>query len=95
MSDGCGLSRMSHCSIPPTSLLPGARYDKMAACFGARGYNVASPQELRGALNEVLSQNGADLPAVINVIINTSSERKAQVIKLYYKPIINVLFNLL
>ena len=76
----------SHYSIPPTSLLPDARYDKMATCFGARGYNVASPQELRGALNEVLRQNGANLPAVINVIINTSSERKAQVRIIRYFP---------
>ena len=73
-----------HHSIPPTSLLPDSRYNKMAECFGAKGYHVTTPEELRLVLNEVMitkedEKNGRGLPVIINIAINPSSERRVQV----------------
>lgn len=70
-------------SIPPTSLLPDSRYNKMAECFGAKGYHVTTPEELRLVLNEVMitkedEKNGRGLPVIINIAINPSSERRVQ-----------------
>lgn len=65
-------------SIPPTSLLPGAHYEKIAEAFLAEGYFASTPQELHHALTKAFTPNKS-LPVVINVRICPSSSRKAQV----------------
>ena len=65
-------------SIPPTSLLYGIRYDKIASAFGAKGYNAETIQELNHALSESLTHRQQG-PVIINIIVNPSSGRKAQV----------------
>jgi 2-hydroxyacyl-CoA lyase 1 len=64
-------------NVPPTSLLHSARYDKMAECFGCRGFDVTTPLQLREAVEWAMNNVGS-LPTVINVHINPSSERKQQ-----------------
>lgn len=69
---------VSH-SIPPTSLLPGACYDKMAEGLGGRGYSVSTPNQLRTVLAAVLSGKDRKVPCLINVEISPYSARRAQV----------------
>ena len=68
------------CSIAPTSLLYDARYEKMAAAFGAEGYYAQTPSELRQSLEKALKQN--QKPVLINVSINPVANKKPQVIKI-------------
>jgi acetolactate synthase-1/2/3 large subunit len=46
-------------------LRPGTRYDEIVRVLGGHGELVASPGELRPALNRAF---GAGLPAVVNVL---------------------------
>lgn len=65
-------------SIPPTSLLYGTRYDKLADAFGARGYNAATVPELNQVMSEVFASDRHG-PVIVNVVVHPSSARKAQV----------------
>ena len=65
-------------SVPPTCLLPGARYDKIGGAFHADGFHVSSPEELAAALKKSLAPQRM-LPAVINVEIAPTAMRKPQV----------------
>ena len=79
-----------HCvySIAPTSLLHDARYEKMAAAFGADGYYAQTPSELRQSLAKALKQN--QKPVLINVSIDPVAKKKPQVIKInIYSYVIN------
>ena len=67
-------------SIAPTSLLHDARYEKMAAAFGAEGYYARTPSELRRSLEKALKQN--QKPVLINVSINPVANKKPQVIRI-------------
>ncbi|MDA0364429.1 MAG: oxalyl-CoA decarboxylase [Chloroflexi bacterium] len=60
---------------PPSVLLPGARYEKIAEAFGARGYYVTEPDDLPGVLAEANSGEG---PTIVNVAIATQARRKPQ-----------------
>ncbi|KAG8178674.1 hypothetical protein JTE90_025596 [Oedothorax gibbosus] len=62
--------------IPPTSLLPNARYEKITQMFGGKGYYVRTVEELRTALKESLSDTKQ--PSVINIEIAPTAQRKAQ-----------------
>ncbi|XP_054714130.1 2-hydroxyacyl-CoA lyase 1-like [Uloborus diversus] len=62
--------------IPPTSLLPGAKYEKITEMFGGKGYSVQSTEQLQHALKEALSSSSQ--PAVINVSICPTAQRKPQ-----------------
>lgn len=64
--------------LPPTSLSPEARYEKFALAFGGRGYFVETPSELLLALEKVLSTS-TNKPSIINVMIDTTAQRKGQV----------------
>ena len=64
--------------MPPTSLLYGSRYDKIATAFNAKGYNAATIPELNQVLSEVFGGNGQG-PVIVNVVIHPNSARKAQV----------------
>ena len=63
-------------SAPPTSLLPEARYDLMAAALGAAAFLCRSQDEVRTAYAAALKETNR--PSVINVLISPSSERKPQ-----------------
>lgn len=50
-----------------TTLMAGARYDRMAEAFGAKGYHVTTADALEAALAEAVA---AGKPALINVVID-------------------------
>ena len=60
---------------PPNAFVPNARYDKVMEAFGAKGYHVESPQELRAALEESFDSGATTL---INVTINPDAKRRPQ-----------------
>lgn len=73
---------VSLCSIPPTSLLPGAAYHEMGRAFLGEGLLVSTPDQLRSALRQAFSAERLKRrgrPLVINVIIDPYSSRKPQV----------------
>ena len=64
--------------LPPTSLCPNIRYDKLAGAFeGFQGFHVETPQQLESALKGSLSIS--DKPTIINLAIDPAADRKAQV----------------
>lgn len=62
--------------LPPTSLLPNARYEMIATAFGGNGYLVNTPDELGNAFLRALED--CDRPSIINCMIEVSSSRKPQ-----------------
>ena len=70
--------------IPPTSLLPGVRYDLVAKGLGGRGRSVSTPDELKAVLDTVLSEKDRKLPYLINVEISPYSSRRPQVYTTYF-----------
>uniref|UniRef100_A0A7N6BKN1 2-hydroxyacyl-CoA lyase n=1 Tax=Anabas testudineus TaxID=64144 RepID=A0A7N6BKN1_ANATE len=62
---------------PPVTLLPEARYDKIMAALGGRGFLVRTVEELRSALQ--LSLSDWEKPSLLNILIDPSSDRKQQV----------------
>ncbi|XP_065838993.1 2-hydroxyacyl-CoA lyase 1-like, partial [Oscarella lobularis] len=64
-------------TLPPTSLSPEAHYEKFALAFGGRGYFVETPSELALALGKALSMS-TNKPSIINVMIDTTAQRKGQ-----------------
>ena len=75
------MSVFSNCSIPPTSLLPGAAYHLLGRAFQGDGVTASSPEELRQALETAFTRVGRrrGRPIVINVVIDPTSSRKPQV----------------
>ena len=65
--------------IPPTSLLPGVRYDQVAEGLGGRGHSVSTPDELKSVMAAVVSEKDRKLPYLINIEISPYSSRRAQV----------------
>lgn len=63
---------------PPVTLLPEARYEQVMTAFGGRGYLVRTVEELRSALQESLKN--AQMPSLLNVLIDPASDRKQQVL---------------
>ncbi|KAJ1354521.1 hypothetical protein KIN20_011495 [Parelaphostrongylus tenuis] len=61
---------------PVLSLSAECRYDKLCKALGGEGYFVRSVPEIKQALSEAFMEK--DRPSLINVIIATDSERKAQ-----------------
>ncbi|KJH45319.1 thiamine pyrophosphate enzyme, central domain protein [Dictyocaulus viviparus] len=61
---------------PVLSLSAECRYDELCKALGGNGYFVRSVPELKRALS--LAFDKKDGPSLINVIISTDSERKAQ-----------------
>ncbi|MGO9352737.1 MAG: oxalyl-CoA decarboxylase [Mycobacterium sp.] len=54
----------------PTTLMPGARYDRLIEAFGGTGYQATTPAELSAALAEALA-NG--VPALIDCVIDPTA----------------------
>lgn len=62
-------------TAPVTSLTVNARYDKLAAAFGAKGYYVTRPEDLLPALREAMADT---VPSVVNVMIDPFGARAPQ-----------------
>jgi 2-hydroxyacyl-CoA lyase 1 len=72
---GSGVAALPEHAPPPVHVfLPGARYDKIMAAFGARGYHCETPAALRAALREALT---LDETALIHVPIDPSARPAA------------------
>jgi len=54
----------------PTTLMPGARHDKLIQAFGGTGYQATTPGELTDVLAEALALGG---PALIDCIIDPTA----------------------
>jgi oxalyl-CoA decarboxylase len=54
----------------PTTLMAGARHDKLIEAFGGKGYRVTTPGELTAALHEALDSRG---PALIDCVIDPTA----------------------
>ena len=67
-------------SLSPTSLTANIRYDKLASAFdGFAGYHAEDKSQINSALKAAL--NTTKKPSIINIAINPSADRKAQVNK--------------
>lgn len=68
-------------SLPPMSLTSGIRYEKMSNAFGAdfKGYFASTPDEIRQVIRSALNEKSK--PSLINIAINPSADRKAQVLR--------------
>lgn len=70
---------MTSNSLPPMSLTANIRYDKLASAFeNFNGYHAETPEQIRSAFEKALAQTNK--PSIINIAINPSADRKAQVI---------------
>lgn len=63
-------------ATPPTSLLPSARYERMASIFNESGHLCTTIPELESAVKLSLAES--QKPSLINVLINPMAQRKAQ-----------------
>ena len=54
----------------PTTLMAGARHDKLIEAFGGKGYRATTPGELTAALHEALDSRG---PALIDCVIDPTA----------------------
>jgi thiamine pyrophosphate-dependent acetolactate synthase large subunit-like protein len=60
------------------SLTANIRYEKLASAFeNFKGYHAETAEEIRAALTSALRETGR--PSIINIAINPSADRKAQV----------------
>lgn len=71
-------------SLTPTSLTANIRYDKLASAFeGFKGYHAEDKAQINSAMKAALAT--VDKPSIINIAINPSADRKAQVnLRLHY-----------
>ncbi|CAN7939625.1 unnamed protein product, partial [Ixodes hexagonus] len=65
-------------TLPPNSLQPSCRYDRIVSMFGGKGFHVETATELREAFTEALAT--LDQPTIIDVRIDGMAQRKPQVI---------------
>jgi thiamine pyrophosphate-dependent acetolactate synthase large subunit-like protein len=62
------------------SLTANIRYDKLASAFeNFKGYYAETAEQVRAAMKSALSETTR--PSIINIAINPSADRKAQVNK--------------
>ncbi|XP_072394729.1 2-hydroxyacyl-CoA lyase 1 [Diabrotica undecimpunctata] len=73
--DSVGVEEIAKVS-PPGCLTSVTRYDNMMSLFGRTGFFVNTVPELHVAVKEALKVN--DGPTIINVIIDTTADRKPQ-----------------
>ena len=72
---GSGVPALPEGAPPPVHVyLPGIRYDKMMAAYGARGFHCETPAALRKALREALTLNET---ALIHVPIDPAARPAA------------------
>ena len=63
-------------ALPPTLLLPTARYEKMIEAFGCKGYFAYSPEQIGEAMKVALNETCR--PSIIHIRVDPFSQRKAQ-----------------
>lgn len=63
-------------ALPPTLLLPTARYEKMIEAFGCQGYYAYSPEQIANAMKQALKETIR--PSIIHIAVDPLSQRKAQ-----------------
>lgn len=63
-------------SLPPTLLLPTARYEKMIEAFGCQGYYAFSPAQIEEAMRKAVEETTC--PSIIHIAVDPLSQRKAQ-----------------
>lgn len=63
-------------TTPPTTLSPGARYDRVIEAFGGTGFRCRTLEELRAAVKSCLECT--DEPSLINIEIDPFAQRKPQ-----------------
>lgn len=56
----------------------GTRYDKIADAFGAKGYSAETIPEMNQVLAAAFQENTL-VPVLVNVVVDPTSSRKAQV----------------
>jgi 2-hydroxyacyl-CoA lyase 1 len=61
--------------VPPGAYYPDAHYEKVIEAFGGLGIYVDDPDDLGPAVRRAFDSGG---PAVINVVLNNQSRRRAQ-----------------
>jgi 2-hydroxyacyl-CoA lyase 1 len=61
--------------LPPGAYTPQAHYERMAECFGSRGFFVERTEDLAPALKAAMAE---PKPAIVNVMISNRSPRKPQ-----------------
>jgi len=72
---GGGPGELNPESIPPTSYLPNAHYEKMIEGFGGLGFYCERPDEVRPALDAAFASGKA---AIVNIMIDARARRKKQ-----------------
>merc|ERR1712232_1270144 len=70
-----GVDTLDPSFIPPTVLIPRARYEKIADAFGGKGFFVDHPDQLKGALDEAMASK---VPTIVNIMIAPAVDRKPQ-----------------
>lgn len=63
-------------SLPPTLLLPTARYEKMIEAFGCQGYYACDPKQIEDSMQKALLEDKR--PSIIHVAVDPLSQRKPQ-----------------
>ena len=63
-------------ALPPTLLLPTARYEKMIEAFGCKGYYVYSSEQIGEAMKKALKETSQ--PSIIHIRVDPFSQRKTQ-----------------
>ena len=58
--------------------MPNARYEKILEAFGGNGYFVKTPEEIQIAMKKSMANNKQ--ASLLNVMISTTADRRAQVI---------------
>ncbi|CAL1536479.1 unnamed protein product [Lymnaea stagnalis] len=63
-------------TVPPTSLQPNTRYEKVIEAFGGKGYFARTKEELQKSMESAV--NDTKYPSIINVMIDPMAQRKTQ-----------------
>lgn len=63
--------------LPPVSLNPVNRYEKMMHAFDCPGYEITTPDELHDCLRTALNETSR--PSLLHIRVESTSQRKAQV----------------
>lgn len=63
--------------LPPVSLNPVNRYEKMMHAFDCPGYEITTPEELHDCMKKALSETSR--PSLLHIHVESTSQRKTQV----------------
>jgi thiamine pyrophosphate-dependent acetolactate synthase large subunit-like protein len=73
------LIRIFTLSLPPMSLTANIHYEKLASAFdNFQGFYAETKEQIKDAFQKALKETKR--PSIINIAINPSADRKAQVI---------------